>query len=261
MNIRLNKTKLSQAAKTLKSQFASKNVTRNGQPIGLQFCYEMVCQSLLSKPYGEVKNLIDKSANPTKTQPRNSYLTSISVYLFHYNLDTVLAHTDNTGELVYVNCTEVGTDLEISQKQIQEQAKRLAEIFKTEVISYDIPPVLDAVWEADDLFKAIKEMGFIGNKFSLLNILEQNPEHIFINEHHYGYGLNGDWKDVISDDEISFEEAMEAVIWIVEIKINNQPIELYVTLKELLQAHPLDEFGQEWMVKSCDSKFRVSLSK
>tara|TARA_B100000749_G_scaffold280513_1_gene277031 strand:+ start:4467 stop:5597 length:1131 start_codon:yes stop_codon:yes gene_type:complete len=266
MNLAFTLSKLLDASHLLKDKFAEKHITRpNGKAIGQQACAEYLCQALFSKPYGEVKDMLEKTSN--SSQESSDICPRPEVYIFHYGSDAVLAQLVTTGSNIRsewviekVRDRGTGTELETGLDDMKQRASALAKAKGTQFCEVTLPEILSSEWEYVDILNLATEMGYKTRRTNLLDVLMQDADKkLFINDLHCPYSLNGNWQSEVQEvaeenlndsDPSENLDPLDHVIWHAETSSYNgyDKFAFYYTPKELMQAEQVIGDPTTWIV-------------
>lgn len=260
MNITLSQKKLRDGAQRLKTYLADKDITRNGKPIGANFCQQLLTVGLLDKPLEEVLKLLGSTTPATQN-------INAGVLVLSYGSDHVLVyrHTDADGtkSLQYYTSRAIGTDMEITEDAIYAQADTLAHTFNTTVMSVQLPEILHDDWEYEDIIALATAMRYNETSQTLLDVLTDTDKKIFINGHHANYGLSDEWfrelpdvaESLYDEGEPTFKDILAAVIaWMPEYTTEDHDLyEYFFSVDDLINATPVPNSKNTWRVEQKDA--------
>lgn len=269
MKITLSQDKLRDGAQRLKTYFENKNVTRNGKPIGVNFCQQILTVGLLDRPFEAVSALLDAPS------PTPAIDTTADVLLLHYESETVIAYRTyyDHDALNYFTCRSVGTDMEVSVDEIHRQAQALAGTRNTNVADIELPTILRDDWEYDDIISLATAMGYHKPSQTLLDALANTDKKIFIDGHHVDYGLSDEWfrelpdvaESLYDEGEPTLNDILAAVMaWMPEYTNDDLALyEYFFSVYDLINATPVPDCDNTWLVEqkvSNDHTFSVRVS-
>jgi hypothetical protein len=247
MNFPFDDTSLLTISHKLKDEMCAKNITRDGKPVGLQLCRQLICQAMVHKPYEEVKALL--AIAPALNQVA-------SVYLLHYGAEIVLAVLNDAGQLVLQSMRDRGTGsyIELTTPELENLANHYALTLQSRVVRVYLPVILGDEWEYDGILNLAMEMGYGQREATLLDVLAEHDGTTFINGHHSHYGLNGEWQvevqalgDEFAEDAEN-EDPKEHVVWQVDIEDGFELYEYYFTLNEMMHAQQVKGETNAWII-------------
>jgi len=258
MNITLSEQKITEAAHRIKTLFANKNITRNGKPIGANFCQQIITYGLLDKPFEEVLKLLAREEIPLAN---NVLDAKVFVFKFKYGSDALVAYVNElSGEpiLEYLLSQAVGTDMEISESEIYHHAESMAKMKCTTVETVHLPEMLSEDWEYEEVLLLATAMQYHQRSTTLLDELSRNDIKVFIDDNHCPYLPSDQWgRDLISvsedmreDEAFSFEAAMkEVTAWMPEFTDeDNNFYEFFFSVDDMVNATRIDGSENKWSI-------------
>jgi len=245
VNLVIDRSKIHAMANETKRQLSSKNIKRmpHNKPVSFDACLQIVCQSLFSAPYEEV---LKTHLLATDTLASTNTNDVCQVVILSYGAENIVALK---GEYYVASCR--GTDSEICDEEIQNQALTLAKAFSTTVKLFALPEILSDEWEYEDIIALAKKMGVFDYATTIFEMFEDDDNKIFLNGNDIAYRLNGEWETEMQEIvENGDEDPLEHTIWFTEY--TNESFELYehaFSFDDLCHATPqLIGKGKSWNI-------------